>query len=216
MSNERSRKGVEALWAGAGLASGPVAATLMLLAIGVVSWWGVLSPWWNWHVRNEEAIEEHTHILRRLDAQIELKNSRSVSLKSANVATFARNFLAGSNDAVVLAELQTKLRSLVLSHKVEFNSALALPPVTEGGITYLGLKLQLRGELKDIHQIVYSIETQSPFLFIERAHVRPSEQRLIVRKGRESGAVARLSAELDVYGAKWPGTSLRTNPVTDQ
>lgn len=179
-----------------------IAALILLGGITLISFAGV-DPWRQQYRTNAQQISDESYIVSRLRAIAALEPTLSASPITADETAFTSNFLAGADDTLVIAELQTKLRSLAVSHKAQLNSARTLPAKTVNGLTYIGLKLELRGDLKDIQQIIHGIETTEPFLFIEKLSLRSSNQANFGRPPLSPNA-AQLLAELDIFGAKLP------------
>jgi hypothetical protein len=116
---------------------------------------------------------------------------------------FRTDFLAGTQDSLIVADLQGRLRDLVTSKNTELSSARMLPARTVAEQTYLGLRMQIRGPMASIQQIVHDIEYGTPLLFLERIVLR-REDYLAVAPDQNMDPVPVVFAELDVYGAKWP------------
>ncbi len=70
-------------------------------------------------------------------------------------------------------------------------------------MTYLGLHLIVRGEIKDIQQVLHVIETGRPLLFVSRASLRLDSWPITSNDPARNGQPA-LVAELDVFGAMLP------------
>jgi hypothetical protein len=69
---------------------------------------------------------------------------------------------------------------------------------------YLGLRLAIRGEIKSLHQVLHAVETASPLLFVDRLAMR-LDDRGAGERNRGAESLAPMTADLDIYGAKWPG-----------
>jgi general secretion pathway protein M len=114
------------------------------------------------------------------------------------------DFLTGEQDALILADLQSRLRSVIVGNSSELMSASVLPVRTVGALTVLGLKIQIRGQLADIQRIIHTIESNTPHLWIGQAQLG-LEQRQIPGNAAPTSRQGRiLAAELNVFGAKWP------------
>ncbi len=122
---------------------------------------------------------------------------------------YAGDFLKGEQDSLILAELQTRLRAIVVGKNSELATARTLPPKAIGSQQYLGLRLQVHGELPDVQGILHSIEYGRPVLFIDRFTMRLLERRGATLDDRPP----QLFAEIDVYGAKWPEQPARKTGV---
>ena len=103
-----------------------------------------------------------------------------------------------------MADLQTRLRSLITARNAELSSARALQPKSRDGLEYLGLALQIRAEMKNIQEVLHAIETGVPLLFVERADLRLDERGAAAGRARNAESIAPMPLEIAVYGAKWP------------
>lgn len=181
-----------------------VTAVLLVFATLILFAGAVLLPLHGWYSQYEQRLEQALATKARLKAVADYGVADGSRTDGAAISTYAGDFLAGAEDALIMANLQTRLRALVVSRNCEFSSARTLSPKSVDGLTYLGVKIQLKGDLRDVQHIVHGIETAAPFLFIERAHLRLDERRALAG-GASTDVVPRLQAELDVYGARGPG-----------
>jgi hypothetical protein len=164
---------------------------------------GAFVPVWSWYLDNQERISVVRAALPRLKAVAEYEGATDPAGDKAGIDKYVGDFLPGSEAALMMADLQTRLRTLVVARNSEFNSAQVLPSRSVGGLSYLGVRIQLRGQLRDVQAIVHAIETATPFLFIERVQLRLEDLR-IVPAGSSQTAIPRLLADIDVFGGKWP------------
>jgi hypothetical protein len=126
-------------------------------------------------------------------------------MSAGDLDRYRGDFLAGPEDAIIIAELQTRLSSLIAARNAELSSARALPPKSRDGLEYLGLGLQIRAEMKSIQEVLQAIETGTPLLFVERADLRLDERGVAAARARNAESIAPMTLEIAVYGAKWPG-----------
>jgi general secretion pathway protein M len=177
------------------------AAVALLLILGLVAW-ASLVPFWSSYLDNEERIAEMRAALPRLRAIANYNGAMDATRDKTAIGKYLGDFLAGRDDALMIAELQTRLRTLVVARASEFSSAQALPPRSLDGLTYLGVRMQLKGQLRDIQAILHTIETTAPFLFVERVQLRLEEVRILPSVAQV--AAPRVLADIEVFGAKWP------------
>lgn len=176
----------------------------LLLLVGMMSLLcGALVPVWWWYWDNQDRISDIRAALPRLRAVAHYEGVMDAASDKAGIAQYLGDFLPGSEDALMMADLQTRLRTLVVARSSELSSAQVLPPRSIDGLTYLGVRIQLRGQLRDVQAILHTIETATPFLFIERVQLRLEDLR-VAPAGSTQTAVPRLLADIDVFGAKWP------------
>jgi hypothetical protein len=106
-------------------------------------------------------------------------------------------FLAGANDGVVSADLQTRLKGMAESTGSRLRTIQTLPAETRDQIKYLGARLEIFGPLKAIQRTLHAVETGTPYLFVMAAVVRPSTP--IGNQTMLQEPV--IDARLDIYGA---------------
>lgn len=169
------------------------------------------------------AVREH-EINSRLEARANLQSLVKRAEKIPNATEtdkeFSSDFLSGSQDPIIIAELQNNLRKQALKLQIQLDSASPLPAKTKGTNAYIGVRVVLRGQISEIQQWLHEIETASPLLFVERASFRIDTWPIKSDNQLRDGAAA-LVAELDVYGAKLPtatagsGQAATTDPGPD-
>lgn len=185
-----------------------ISAPITRLLVVTLALLGVIAGGWFARVSIAEAEASLTNrraTIARLQAAAEESRAVLAAPQADRTAALAGDFLAGAQDPIIVAELQNRVRTLALASQVEFNSANALPPRTAEGIGYLGLRVQLRGQLRDIQAVLHAIETGTPLLFVERAALRvdswPMKSSDAARDGRPA-----LIADVDVFGARLPSS----------
>jgi len=179
------------------------------LALGILAcfagavWTITLAPIKAWYDDNDQAITDRIRVLAALKVAIAQGREAGAQLTAADLERYRGDFLAGHEDSMIVADLQTRLSTSIGARKAELSSALALTAKSRDGLEYLGLRLQIRAEMKHVQEVLHAIETGTPLLFVERAALRLDER---VGAGRAPSAdrLAPLSLEVDVYGAKWP------------
>ena len=143
----------------------------------------------------------------RIETLARLRNNIDAGQRALNspvtdpLVEFAGDFLSGSQESIVVAELQNRLRGLAIGNKVELNSAHALPSRSIGAVSYLGLRMVLRGRVPDIQRVLHTIETGVPLLFVERIGMRIDTWPMKSTEPAVDGAPA-LVVEMDIFGAR--------------
>ena len=209
MSNKRHRTVQAALLLALGAAPVAIAAAVWFPVRAMIA-------------ERESLLKTETETLARLRSVIAQSRRVTDPGGAATDQALTADFLSGGQDAVIVAELQSRLRRLAMANSVELNSANTLPSRTIDQLTYLGLRASLRGQLPDIQRILHAIETGAPLLFIERLALRVDTWPIKSADPAQDGAAA-LVAEFDVFGAKLPadvaakstaGTEPATAPAT--
>jgi general secretion pathway protein M len=148
-------------------------------------------------------------VLDGRDAQIAEQRSMlarfmAVASQEATVEAAAKQapadngeYLTGSNDGVVNADLQTRLKALVETAGAHLRTVSALPPQTVEQLRYIGSRMDLFGSLPSIHRTVAAIENARPFLFVRGAVIKPAPPTGPANASQEPV----IDAQLDVFGA---------------
>jgi len=178
--------------------SGAIA--LLGLLIGVVHF-GVARPVVDRLTANQDSVETAARTAGRLKAALQASEHRQPPTTDRDRDSLRRHFLRSGEDNLVLADLQTRLRSLATDKHSELLSARTLPSRSDNDLDHVGLALQVRGELKNIQEILHAIEFGSPYLSIRKATLRLDDRRAGIRDAVSQKP--RLLADLEVYGAKW-------------
>jgi Type II secretion system (T2SS), protein M subtype b len=186
------------------LASRASALGLLGLLVAVI-WMCAVDPIKRRYDENDQAITDGIRMLAGLKSVIVQGRQVGSERSASDLERYRSDFLAGPEDAIILADLQTRLRSLITAHNAELSSARALPPKSRDGLEYLGLGLQIRAEMKSVQEVLHAIETGGPLLFVERADLRLDERGAAAARARNVESIAPMTLEIAVFGAKWPG-----------
>jgi hypothetical protein len=148
-------------------------------------------------------------VLTSRDAQIAEQRSMlarfmAIAAQEATVEAAAKQvpadegeYLTGSNDGVVNADLQTRLKALVEAAGAHLRTVSALQPQTVEQLRYVGARVDIFGSLPSVHRAVAAIETAKPFLFVRGAVIKPATPTGLANASQEPV----IDAKLDVYGA---------------
>ena len=148
-------------------------------------------------------------VLDSRDAQIAeqrtmLARFMAIAAQEATVEAAAKQvpadqgeYLSGSNDGVVNADLQTRLKALVESAGAHLRTVSALQAQTVERLRYIGSRVDIFGSLPSVHRAVAAIETAKPFLFVRGAVIKPAPPTGPANVSQEPV----IDAQLDVYGA---------------
>jgi hypothetical protein len=179
------------------------------LALGLLGllafllWIGAVDPIKSRHYESDQAIADGIRLLAGFKSAI-AQGRQGPETGASGLERYRGDFLAGPEDAIILADLQTQLRSRITARNAELTSARTLPPKSRDGLEYLGLGLQIRAEMKNIQAVLHAIETGTPLLFVERADLRLDERGASATRARDAESIAPMTLEIAVYGAKWP------------
>ena len=179
----------------------------LLGLFAAILWIGAVDPIRSRYNDNDRAITAGVRSLAGFTSVVVQGRQTGVEITATDLERYRGDFLAGPEDSIIVANLQTQLSSLITARNAELSSARALPPKSRDGLEYLGLGLQIRAELKSIQQVLHAIETGTPLLFVERATLRLDERGAAAVRARNAESIAPITLEIDVYGAKWPSVT---------
>ncbi len=195
------------------MASRAVALGVLGLLTAVV-WLGAADPMMNRYNDNDQTIADGVRTLAGFRSVIAQSRQAGAEMSAGDLDRYRGDFLAGPEDAIIVADLQTRLSALITAHNAELSSARALPPKSRDGLEFLGLGLQIRAEMKNIQEVLHAIETGTPLLFVERADLRLDERGAAAGRARNVESIAPMVLDIAVYGAKWPSPSTPASGVS--
>ncbi len=111
--------------------------------------------------------------------------------------TASQLFLSGENQAVMQAELQTRLNALARKNNVTVFSVGPGKIFETNGVRYIGIRANLGGSVAGIHNMLFTLESSVPVLFVRSASfTAPANGRNISGKSESN-----LQTEFTIYGA---------------
>jgi hypothetical protein len=146
--------------------------------------------------RESSIVEKHKTLARLTAIAAQEAHVRSVDADTG-VQMQRGEFLAGPNESVINADLQTRLKATTETAGARSRAMQSLPPKTNGQIRYGGSRIEIYGSLQAIQQAVYAIEGAKPYLFIAGAIIK------VLPSGGGPGVSGEpvIQAQLDIFGA---------------
>jgi general secretion pathway protein M len=175
-----------------------LAILLLLAAVGVI-YLGALQPIIGDYQATGEAIADDGAALERFGrvaAELSRRRAELAALRRRQAAS--EGFLQGSNEALVAAQIQNRLKALVEAAHGELKSTQVLPVQEEGKHRRITLRAQMTLDTAAMQRVVYGLETASPLLFLDnldlRVHIGADRHR------ERLNPDAPLDVRFDVYG----------------
>ncbi|WP_434101525.1 type II secretion system protein GspM [Methylocaldum gracile] len=108
-------------------------------------------------------------------------------------------FIARDTAALASADLQSMVKEIVSQAGGELTSTQVIPERKEENFTRIAVKIRVNGSTDVLRDVLHSIETSKPMLFVENINIRP------IRMPRnpatkQSQPVDKLSVDFDVIG----------------
>jgi general secretion pathway protein M len=110
-------------------------------------------------------------------------------------------FLVGTNEGVIVADLQTRLKTIAEAGGARLRSVQSLPPKTRDEVRYVGARLDISGPLAAIQRTLHAVEAGTPYLFVDAAVVRVAPPTNAVALPNATAQEPVIDAQLDVFGA---------------
>lgn len=173
-------------------------ALIALLAATVVAATIVATPLVINYVVQRDEIEASLREIGRYRAEEELRPSlqaelRDLQQKGQSSSAFAN----GDTVPLAQAELQRLLKEIVTRNGAEIRSAQAGPSSATGNLDVITIQVEVSVPLSRLKPLLYAIETNRPYLFVDRADVAAP----MAQTGNKDNPV--LDVHLTLHGYRW-------------
>jgi general secretion pathway protein M len=108
-------------------------------------------------------------------------------------------FIARDTAALASADLQSMVKEIVSQAGGELTSTQVIPERKEENFTRIAVKIRVNGSTDVLREVLHSIETAKPMLFVENLNIRPIRMPRNIA-GKPSQPVDKLSFDCDVIG----------------
>ena len=176
-----------------------LAVAILALILFMVTTLTILPLWAvNRHYTNTiDELDTRLQILQRAVSASDGLRTQHDQLKRSLASN--RHYLQGNSDALAAANLQSTVKRVALSRRMEVLSTQILPSQEEAGFTRVALKVRMRGTLDNTVQLMHSLETSQPYLFLDNVTIRSISRR---RAGNAAGQM--LNVDFDLIGYMLP------------
>jgi general secretion pathway protein M len=140
-------------------------------------------------------------LLARLAAIAAQQTRVQAAAQEADAQVEHGEFLVGTNEGVVVADLQTRLKATAEAAGARLRSVQSLPPKTRDDVRYVGARLDIYGPIAAIQRTLHAVETEKPYLFIDAAVVRAAPPTNAPGLAHAAAQEPVIDAQLDVFGA---------------
>jgi general secretion pathway protein M len=135
-------------------------------------------------------------------AAIAAQQSRvQAAAQEADAQVERGEFIVGTNEGVIVADLQTRLKTMVEAAGARLRSVQSLPPKTREDVRYVGARLDVYGPIAAIQRTLHAVEAGTPFLFVDAAVVRAAPSVNPAALPNTTAQEPVIDAQLDVFGA---------------
>jgi hypothetical protein len=158
----------------------------------------IIRPVWSIYAENREAIAQQEELLTRYQrfaaARPELER-RLRELRARNAE--GEGYLAGDNETLVAAQLQSRVRNLAQASGARLTSTQVLSGVDDSGFRRIGIRVTMTADTPQVQKTFYALEKDRPYLFLDNIDVAGDQGR---RRGGSAPEDDELTVSFDVYG----------------
>jgi general secretion pathway protein M len=165
-------------------------ATAVMMFVGLV-----VLPIHNFFADRNDRIAEQLVLLARLEAIAAQEANVKLVAHQAEMQAQQGEFLVGSSEGLVNADLQTRLKGFCETAGAKVRSAQSLPSKTIEQIKYSGSRIDIYGGIKSIQKAIHAIEAARPYLFVSGAVMKSAPP--AGRPGYPEEPV--IQAQLDIF-----------------
>lgn len=176
-------------------------ALAILVFVLVVPYVAIVRPYLDALAANRDAISEQAALRDRYvglaagDAASDT-GAADAGDESSDEGGGESAYLEGASEALVAADLQNRVKTVVQDNGGVLNSTQILETTSESGFRRLAVRVRMSAGMDAIYKVLYELETQRPFLFIDNIDINARTVRLPDRK-RET---VELIVTFDLFG----------------
>jgi hypothetical protein len=174
-------------------------AVAILIVLIAALYFGVVQPLADNYVADRQTIAQLNDALakyRRAAAELPARQAQLAALTQDQ--TGAAGFLQGTNDTLMAAQIQNRIKSLSDAAKVDLRTSEVLPSAEEGKLKRIAVREQLTGSIGGILAVFHGLEaTGSPSLFLDNLSLRT---RPVAARANAPAADEVIDVQFDVYG----------------
>lgn len=112
-------------------------------------------------------------------------------------------YLQGASEALVSADLQNRVKTVVQGNGGVLNSTQILDAASEEGFRRVAVRVRMSGGSEALYKVLYALETERPFLFVDNIDINARSMR--AREGQAE--TIELMVSFDLFGYMRPASS---------
>ncbi|MEE8515752.1 MAG: type II secretion system protein GspM [Alphaproteobacteria bacterium] len=112
-------------------------------------------------------------------------------------------YLPGASDSLAAAQLQNRVKKIVLAAGGAIKSTQTLTPSEVKGLRQIDVRVQMSADIVALQKTIHALEADQTYLFLDNVDIR--RQRSRRRRNRKTTAtVPPLTVRFDIYGYRRP------------
>ncbi len=180
-------------------------ALALLLGLAGLVYFGMIEPLVaSYRIDRREIADLQTSYTRFERIAAEIASRRDALAAAEQQRSAHEGFLRGTNETLMAAAIQSRIKSLAVAAHGELTSTQILPTRTEGKLKRITVQEQFTVPISGLAELMYRLEGTAPYLFLDNVDIR------LHAEGRRRGAGGAVSQLLDVrfdaygYAAETP------------
>ena len=174
-----------------------VAVAILVLLVGLLYVGGVAPVLREFDAADAAIADARTLVSHYHQAGTRVPQQRALLAQLAERQETENGFLAGANETLAAADLQSRIKTIVENARGELKSTQILPAQQEGQFRRVAVRGEMTMTLPVAQRVLYTIETASPLLFLDNVDIR---SHAADRQQDRNEDIVVLEVSLDVYG----------------
>jgi hypothetical protein len=176
-----------------------LALAILLALIGAV-YYGVVRPLADTYFEEQDSISQLEMSLARYEQAAAGLSKRQAELAAIKqTESVADGFLQGSNDTLIAAQMQNRIKQSADAAKVDLRTSEVLPNSDEAKLKRIGVREQASGTIRGLLTIFHDLEANStPMLFLDNVNMRVHPQANRDRNAASQDDI--IDVQFDVFG----------------
>jgi general secretion pathway protein M len=173
-------------------------ALALLLAVVGLFWFGLAQPLLDDYMETGDTIAQSKIMLARFQrAGSTLQQRQNELARLRQQQATQDGFLQGTNETLLGADIQNRIKTLAEASHGELKSTQILPVQDEGKYRRVTVRGQMSLGLAAAQQVFYGLESTTPTLFLDNVNIRARSES---RRQSEATDDPVLDLRFDVYG----------------
>ncbi|RPJ37719.1 MAG: hypothetical protein EHM21_17850 [Chloroflexi bacterium] len=149
------------------------------------------------HRHYDASIEQLTDRMERYHRIIAMAPGLKAGLEQVKVRDGQKFYLKNVTPALAAAEIQEIVKTVIGAQSGKLTSIQIIPHKDDGGYRQIAVNLQFSGTIVSIQKILYALETQRPYLFVDNLSIR---SRLMSNYRAAPGVEPEYFVQFDLIG----------------
>ena len=189
-------------------------ALALLLTVLASLYYGVVQPLADTYRSYDEQIEQATLRLTKLRQIAGTRGHIESKLRQVRRNDKSKHyFLSGRTPGLAAVALQNNIKTAIESAEGELSSFRILSEATEGDLTKVSAAMRLKASTVGLQEILYSLETGVPLVFIDRLSVRSRSYYSYYRRYRRNRAPTESLLDIDLEVSGYTRASQRVDSI---